>query len=70
MKNSSFSKTNYIIIGIAIFCIVLGFVLMHGSTTKLEFNPEVFSFRRVTIAPTIVLGGFVFMIFGILYKKK
>jgi len=70
MKNSTFSKTNYIIIGIAIFCIVLGFVLMHGSTTTLEFNPEVFSFQRVTLAPTIALGGFILMIFGILYKKK
>lgn len=43
---------------------------MHGSTTTLEFNPEVFSFQRVTLAPTIALGGFILMIFGILYKKK
>ncbi|MBO7254880.1 MAG: DUF3098 domain-containing protein [Paludibacteraceae bacterium] len=70
MKNSCFSKTNYIIVGIAILCILLGFVLMYGSSTSTEFNPDIFSFRRITLAPIIVLGGFILMIIGILYKKK
>ncbi|MBQ7388023.1 MAG: DUF3098 domain-containing protein [Paludibacteraceae bacterium] len=70
MEKSCFSKTNYILVGVAIFCIVLGFALMYGSSTELEFNPDVFSFRRVTLAPIVALTGFILMIFGILYKKK
>ncbi len=71
MKNNScLSKINYIILGIAVLCIALGFLLMCGSSTELEFNPDVFSFRRVTLAPMVALSGFVLMIVGILYKKK
>ena len=50
--------------------VVVTAVIDTESTTTLEFNPEVFSFQRVTLAPTIALGGFILMIFGILYKKK
>ncbi|HPO47998.1 MAG TPA: DUF3098 domain-containing protein, partial [Paludibacteraceae bacterium] len=41
---------NFILMGIAVLLIILGFVLMHGSTTTLEFNPNIFSFRRITLA--------------------
>lgn len=69
-KYSCFTKHNFIIIAIAMLCIAIGFVLMLGSSTQLEFNPDVFSFRRVTLAPVVVMSGFVLMIVGILYKKR
>ncbi|PLX09233.1 MAG: DUF3098 domain-containing protein [Marinilabiliales bacterium] len=60
----------FIIIGFAI--IVLGFILMTGgkADNPNEFNPEVFSFRRITLAPLLVLFGFVFEIWAIMRKPK
>jgi len=43
---------------------------MSGGKTVVEFNPEVFSFRRITLAPLVCLAGFMLMIVGIFYKKK
>lgn len=65
-------KENYklLIIGFAI--IVLGFILMVGgkSDDPAVFNPEVFSFRRITLAPLVVLFGFLFEIYAIMKKPK
>lgn len=55
---------------IAFLLIVTGFFLMHGSSTTLEFNPDVFSFRRITLAPIVSMSGFVLMIVAILWKTK
>ena len=57
-----------IIIGIAI--IMIGFVLMMGggADTPDEFNYDIFSFRRITLAPIIVLAGFAFICWVILRK--
>ncbi len=63
-------KVNYIIIAIAILTIIIGFILMTGSTTVLEYNPDIFSFRRITLAPIISVIGFVLVAVGIMYKKK
>lgn len=69
-ENKSLSKTNFIIICISLMCIVIGFALTYGEPTGLKFNPDVFSFRRITFGPMLALAGFVAMIFGIMYKKK
>jgi formate hydrogenlyase subunit 3/multisubunit Na+/H+ antiporter MnhD subunit len=69
-ENKSLSKINFIIIGVALTCIVLGFALTYGESSGLKFNPDVFSFRRITFGPMLALAGFVIMIFGIMHKKK
>ena len=58
------------LIGFAI--IVLGFVLMlgGGGTSADFFNEEMFSFRRITLAPIVVLAGFVFEVFAIMKNYK
>lgn len=65
-------KENYrlLIIGFAI--IVLGFILMIGGKAKSpnEFNPDIFSFRRITLAPLVVLAGFIFEIYAIMKKPR
>ena len=43
---------------------------MHGSSTDIDFNPDVFSFKRITLAPIVCMIGFVGMIFGIMWKSK
>ena len=51
--------------------IVLGFILMTGDSTTMEsFNPDIFSTRRVVVAPIVCFAGFIFMIFAILFKGK
>ena len=61
-------KENYRLMGIGFAIIVLGFILMigGGSDDPNVFNPEIFSFRRITLAPIILLIGFVFEIYAIM----
>ena len=70
MKNFAFTKINYILIAISVLLIIVGFALMAGSSTTTEFNPDVFSFRRITIAPIVCMIGIFGMIIAIMYKKK
>ncbi len=71
-KNQKFTlaKINFILIGISLIFITTGFLLMTGSATVLEFNPDIFSHRRITVGPMISFAGFLFMIFAILYRPK
>lgn len=71
-KNFALSKTNLIICGIAVVIIISGFLLMVGPATTTEngFNPDIFSARRIKIAPVVCLFGFLLMIVGILYPSK
>ena len=69
-KKFTLAKTNLLLIAIGFVIIVIGFMLMSGSGTVKEFNPDIFSFRRITVGPMISLFGFVFIIFALLYKPK
>lgn len=66
--NGSFGKLNFIICMIAVIFIVLGFVLMSGPGSSIEegYDPDIFSMRRIVVAPTISFLGFILMIPGIL----
>jgi hypothetical protein len=63
-----FGKKNYKFMLIGLGCIALGFILMAGggSDDPNVFNPEIFNWRRIRLAPTLVLLGFVFEIYAIL----
>ena len=63
-------KLNLILIAISFVIIVVGFALMVGAPSGEVYNPEIFSFRRITVGPMISLFGFVAMIFAILYRGK
>ncbi len=68
-----FDKQNYILMIIGILTIGIGFILMAGgkSDDPNIFNPEeVYSMRRITIAPIVVLLGFLIEIFAIFHKSK
>ncbi len=69
-KRFTLGKINLLFIAIGFAIIVLGFILMTGPSTVKEFNPDIFSFRRITVGPMISLFGFVSIIFAILYKPK
>jgi len=57
---------------IGFIIIIIGFVLMAGgrSDDPAVFNPSIFSFRRITLAPLILLFGFIFEIYAIMKKFK
>jgi len=63
-------KINLILIAVGFLIVVLGFILMSGSTSGTVFDPDIFSARRITVAPMVSLFGFVFIVFAILYKPK
>ena len=63
-------KINAILIAVSLVIVVIGFALMVGDPSgATEYNPDIFSFRRITVGPMIALG-FVTMIFAILYKPR
>ena len=67
----AFGKWNYILLAVGVAAIILGFALMTGpGSTETHFEPEIFSFRRIKLAPCICFSGFVFVIIAIMYKAK
>ncbi|HET9570393.1 MAG TPA: DUF3098 domain-containing protein [Bacteroidales bacterium] len=70
-KNFALGKQNLILIGIGVAFVVLGFLLMTGAPSgQTQYNPDIFSFRRIVLAPGVALFGFIFVIFGIVKKSK
>ena len=64
-------KTNFILIAIGIVIIIAGLLLMTGpSSTETHFEADIFSTRRIVVAPIVCFVGFVFMIFAIMFKPK
>jgi len=63
-------KLNLILMAVSVAVIVLGFALMAGEPSGEVYNPDIFSFRRITVGPMIALFGFVTMLFAILYRGK
>ena len=67
----AFGKKNYILLIIGVAAIVLGFILMGGpGSTETHFEPDIFSFRRIKLAPAICFAGFIFVIYAIMHKPK
>lgn len=70
-KKFAFDKSNFILLAVGMAIIIIGFLLMSGpGSTEGYFEPDIFSIRRIKIAPVVCLSGFVFMIYGILHKPK
>ena len=65
----AFNKKNYILLAIGMVIIILGFILMSGSGSEEGvFNPEIFSVRRIRVAPLVSLAGFIFVMYAIMYN--
>lgn len=70
-RNFAFKRINFILLGISMAIVVIGFLLMSGpGSTETEFNPEIFSDRRIKLAPMVCLIGFLMMIVAVMYKPK
>lgn len=70
-KNLAFGSLNYILLGVGIAIIIIGFFLMSGEgTTEEMFNADIFSDTRIKVAPITCLFGFIFIIAAILVKPR
>lgn len=69
-RRFTLSKANLLLIAIGFLIIVSGFLLMVGSATEVDFNPDIFSTRRTVVGPMISFFGFLFMVFAIMYHPK
>ena len=70
--NFALGRENYKLLAIGFAIIITGFLLMLGgkSENPNEFSEDIFSFRRITLAPIVVLAGFIFEIWAIMKKPK
>lgn len=69
-KTMPLTMRNYVLMLVGAAVIVLGFVLMSGGgeATPEEFHYEIFSWRRITLAPILVVAGFAFEIYAVLRR--
>lgn len=72
-----FNKTNYLLMAAGVVLIVVGFILMAGGGEALgpdgyahEFDESIYSFRRLTLAPIVIVTGFVLEVLAIMLGFK
>ena len=69
----AFGKENYRILIIGVVVVAIGYMLMvgGGSDDPNQFHAdEIFSFRRITLSPIVILSGFVIVLYGIMKRPK
>ena len=67
----AFDKVNFILLAIGMAIVIIGFLLMTGPTSsETLFEPDIFSVRRIEVAPVVCLFGFISMIYAVLRKPK
>ena len=65
-RNFAFGRTNFILLAVGMAIVIIGFILMAGSgSSEQAYNPEIFSARRIKVAPLVCLFGFVSMIYAV-----
>jgi len=73
-RDYAFGKINYLLLVIGFLVVIIGLFIMSGpGTTEEAYNPDIFSVRRINVAPMVCLGGFLFIIVAILWpfnRKK
>ncbi len=70
-KNFAFDRMNYILLAIGMVVVVIGFLLMSGGgSSENAYDPDIFSARRIKVAPLVCLAGFVSMIYAVVRRPK
>jgi hypothetical protein len=70
-RDFAFGRMNFIMLAISMIIVVIGFILMAGDgSTDQAYNPDIFSVRRIKVAPLVCLFGFVSMIYAVVHKSK
>ena len=67
----AFDKINFILLAVAMAVVIIGFILVTGpASTPTHFEPDIFSARRIKVAPLVCLVGFLLMIYAVLRKPR
>ena len=67
----AFDKTNFILLAVAMAVVIIGFILMTDPvSTPTHFEPDIFSARRIKVAPVVCLVGFLLIIYAVLRKPS
>ncbi len=70
-RNFAFDRTNFILLAISFAIVVIGFILMSGGGAEGNgFSEEIFSARRIKVAPVVCFIGFVSMIYAVVRRPK
>ncbi|MCH5309234.1 MAG: DUF3098 domain-containing protein [Prevotella sp.] len=70
-RDFAFDKVNFILLAVGMIVVIIGFLLMTGpNSTETAFEPDIFSVRRIKVAPVVCLAGFVSMIYAVVRKPK
>ena len=70
-KDFAFGRMNFILLAVGMAIVIIGFILMGGDgSTNTAYNPDIFSVRRIKVAPIMCLVGFVSMIYAVVHKSK
>ncbi len=70
-QDFAFDKINYILLAVGMAVVIVGFLLMSGSgSTETAYDPDIFSARRIRVAPVVCLFGFVSMIYAVVRRPK
>lgn len=70
-RNFAFDRVNFILLAVGMAIVIIGFLLMSGSgSTETFYDPDIFSARRIKVAPVVCLFGFVSMIYAVIRKPK
>lgn len=70
-RDFAFDKVNYILLAVGMAVVVIGFLLMSGGgSTETAYEPDIFSARRIKVAPLVCLVGFVSMIYAVVRRPK
>lgn len=68
-RNYAFVKTNFILLAVGMLVVILGFILMSGAgRDESVFNNDIFSVRRIKVAPVVCFIGFISIIYAIIRK--
>ena len=70
-RNFAFDKINFILIAVGMAIVILGFILMSGGgSDESAFDADIFSVRRIKVAPVICFIGFISIVYAIIRKPK
>ena len=70
-RDFAFDKVNFILLAVGMAIVVIGFLLLTGpGSSDTVYVPDIFSARRIKVAPVVCLFGFVSMIYAVMRKPK
>ena len=70
-RDFAFGRMNYILLAVGMAVVIIGFLLMSGSgSSDTNYDPDIFSARRIKVAPVVCLLGFVSMIYAVVHRTK